>query len=123
MPDLVEILLDLACFCKIWLDFLYNFDRVWVAWVLEMQTRHLTCQCRFLRMETCCRLTRPLVLAGIGWFGRVVRLRSSLDSSSSTITEIWKKTPKSAFYCQNLHFFRWNMHVFTKNCWNLAGSS
>ena len=41
-PNLVEISPDLACFYRIWPDFFYSFGRVWVAWVLEMQTRHST---------------------------------------------------------------------------------
>ena len=44
----------------------YSFGRVQVARVLEMQTRHSTRWCRFLRTKTRCRLIGPSVQARIG---------------------------------------------------------
>ena len=47
-------------------DFLYSSGRVWVAWVLEKQTCHLTCRLRFLESETCHGPTGASIWAKIG---------------------------------------------------------
>ena len=68
LPNLVEISLDLAksgLFLQDLTGYFCSCGRVRVARVLEMQTRHSTRRCRFLRTETCCRLIGPSVWAGI----------------------------------------------------------
>ena len=102
---------DLAWFVLYLQDlarFFCSSDWVLIARVLEMQTRHSTCQCRFKERTppTDWTFSSSRNRVGVRWFGQVVRLWSGLDSPSACILQ--SGLPNSRFFCNmNVTLNRW----------------